>query len=254
MAHIRALPHPTSPTDVLPPSTSRIIQRSDGATIAVVRGQSAQIWDLRTLRPVSEPSSLPFTIKQVVPLYSNNSKDFSAVAISDEGTVLLIGDNVSLPEREGAVERSLSKASSTRLSLFEDVFGRSAFKDLESTVVEPRVEIDPTNFGAAMDLRLLDGPAYLLPPMETLYQSLMDGVLVKPREERGDFVDERVDEDDAMEVDEMGDLAPEVEETLPMVRLVDQGEMDMFVQLFQEHCWVPGRLFFRLLPIGWMRR
>lgn len=223
-----------------------ILQRPDTAAFAVVCGNSTQVWDLLQLRPLSEPVPLPVHIQWIAPLHSTsgNQTAFTLAAIARDGSLVLVGDDVSLPEHEGAVERTLSKSGTTRLSLFEDVFGRSAFRDLEDQVEGgvPRVEVDSTDYGAGIDLRLLDGPAYLLPPIETLFSSLMDGILKRSKEEADSDARLGGGEVEAMEVDEVDEL-PEKQAEVKAVssaRVVDQAEMDMLVQLFQEHCAVPG--------------
>ncbi|KAG9038849.1 hypothetical protein FRB95_014398 [Tulasnella sp. JGI-2019a] len=222
----------------------RIIQRPDAAAFAVVCGKSTQIWDLLQLRPLSQITSLPLPIQQISTLRSStvHQNYFSLAAIAEDGSLVLVGDTVSLPENEGAIEmaKTLTKSGATRLSLFEDVFGRSAFRDLEDQVKDPpRLDIDAADFGASIDLRLLDGPAYLLPPIETLFSSLMGGIL---KRSKGEAVNDNVAEEEveiAMEVDEV-DIAEDEQSEVISSRTLDKAEMDIFVQLFQEHCAVPG--------------
>ncbi|KAG8938511.1 hypothetical protein FRC00_014729, partial [Tulasnella sp. 408] len=152
--------------------------------------------------------SLPFHVLRLAPLPSSPDR-FVMAAIAADGSVSLVGDDLTLlPRREGDVERSLSSKHplSARPSLFENVFGRSAFKDLENVENVPSTEIVGADdrFGAAVDLRLLDGPAYLLPPIESLFTSLMEGVLVKPPT---NAEQEEQDEETGMDVDL--DEAPE---------------------------------------------
>lgn len=161
-------------------------------------------------------------------------------AIAADGSVSLVGDDLTLlPQREGDVERSLNgkQTLATRTSLFENVFGRSAFKDLENvdSVSRPNAETGAADdrFGAAVDLRLLDGPAYLLPPIESLFTALMEGVLVKPQTTTEQ---EEQDEETRMDVD-LDEPAEENVASAPLLRPreVDESEMSMLVDLFSQH-------------------
>ncbi|KAG8895691.1 hypothetical protein FRC01_012246, partial [Tulasnella sp. 417] len=174
---------------------------------------------------------LPFQILRLAPLPSSPDR-FVMAAIAADGSVSLVGDDLTLlPQQEGEVERSLSGKHplSARPSLFENVFGRSAFKDLENVDTAPQSSTEVVSaddrFGAAVDLRLLDGPAYLLPPIETLFTSLMEGVLVKPmtnteQEEQNEETGMDVDLEEAAE----DNIAPA---PLLRPREVDESEMSM---------------------------
>ncbi|KAG9005350.1 hypothetical protein FRB90_010426 [Tulasnella sp. 427] len=187
--------------------------------------------------------TLPFHVLRLAPLPTSNSQQHMMAAVAADGSVSLVGDDLTvLPQREGDVERSLSgkNALSTRTSLFENVFGRSAFKDLENVDGAPQANAGmdgaDDRFGAAVDLRLLDGPAYLLPPIESLFTSLMEGVLVKP----GTAVEvQEADQETRMDLD----VEEVVEETVapaPFVRPrdVDDSEISMLVNLFSQHALI----------------
>ncbi|KAG8862952.1 hypothetical protein FRB96_000372 [Tulasnella sp. 330] len=227
-----------------PQLSPRILQRPDGAAFAVVCDKFTQIWDILQLRPLSEPVFLPIHVQQIAQLHSSNKQPaFTLAAIARDGRLALVGDDLALPVHEGAMERTLSKSGSTRLSLFEDVFGRSAFRDLEDQVEADasKVGIDSSDFTAGIDLRLLDGPAYLLPPIGTLFSSLMDGILKRSKDEVTSDVPFVESEAEVMEIDEVDALLDEPTdvEAISSTRTVDQAEMDMIMQIFQEHCAVP---------------
>lgn len=192
--------------------------------------------------------TLPYAVDRLCAV-SQKAAELTLVSLASHGKVCLVGDDVSLPEEEGAVERSLSQKEDTRLSLFENVFGRSAFKNLEEPAEPADTELDDERFGAAIDLRLLDGPSYLLPPISSLYGSLMEGLLVKPREAPST-------EEDGMEVDVEAEVEEkEVEDIIPgdrrlRPRVVDAGEMDMLVELFTEHAVIGERTYFLIQCLG----
>ncbi|KAG9047512.1 hypothetical protein FS837_002097 [Tulasnella sp. UAMH 9824] len=184
--------------------------------------------------------SLPFPVLRLSPLPSSPDR-FVMAAIAADGSVNLVGDDLTLlPQREGDVERSLTSKHplSARPSLFENVYGRSAFKDLENVENLPSTEMVSAEdrFGAAVDLRLLDGPAYLLPPIESLFTSLMEGVLVKPPTNT-----EQEEQDEEMGMDVDLDEAPEdniVPAPLLRPREENESEISMLVDLFSQHALI----------------
>ncbi|KIO25200.1 hypothetical protein M407DRAFT_25424 [Tulasnella calospora MUT 4182] len=238
----------TPPTSLSMPKTSHNplvvpIPNSDHFVVAA-RHPNQTLISIHSRRQ-SDPirtRSLPFHVLRLAPLPSSPDR-FVMATIAADGSVSLVGDDLTLfPEREGDVERSLSskRPLSARPSLFENVFGRSAFKDLDNVdnIPQPSTEVVGADdrFGAAVDLRLLDGPAYLLPPIETLFTSLMEGVLVKPLT---NTEQEKQDEDTGMDVDL--DEAPEdniASAPLLRPREVDESEISMLVDLFSQHALI----------------
>ena len=188
---------------------------------------------------------LDLQLRQVVSFESYFPRGFSLVCITHDWEICLVGDNVWLPDEEGASGNNISeRQEKVKLSLFEDVFGRSAFKSLERTWEDSernRLLAASKSAGKSgkIDLRLLDGPAHLLPPLETLYTSLMSGLLqeVAIREDPED--QGAADQDDQMDVveEEEGAVPTEVGSRVAE-RVVSQAEIDMFTVLFKEHATI----------------
>lgn len=211
----------------------RVVPRFGSNEFAVVASSESKT--LVRVHQVTRPEPLrtrmlPFSVDRIGCLQARRSTtDFTLVVLGKDGTTYLVGDHVSLPKQEGSVERSLAQKEHARLSLFEDVFGRSAFKDLEVEEKWTEESVDES-FGASINWKLLDGPAHLIPPMETMFASLMEGVLLRrsgPEEEEVEEEEELMEIDEPVEEEQDGRRMHE--------RNVDEKEMKMLVELFKEH-------------------
>jgi NET1-associated nuclear protein 1 (U3 small nucleolar RNA-associated protein 17) len=137
---------------------------------------------------------------------------------------------------EGASARSIGAlgATSSR-TIFEDIFGQSAFIDVHAPAQASR-SVVPSDETSGDYTGFFDARAYLMPPLESMFDALMDTFL-KPRSveqvKPEDAIEEaREDEDMEMEVDEKAET-----ETFsdPRHRVVDDRELDQFVELFRRH-------------------
>lgn len=188
-----------------------------------------------TRRQLVKTRLLPFPSERIALL---SPAEMLMVSLGPSGTLRLFGDQVTLPQPEGAVERSLVDSEDKRLSLFEDVFGRSAFRDPNEDRTALEVDRVVRKEGGRVDLGLLDGPSYLLPPFSTLYDSLMEGFLG-----RGDFVEEDTVEMDVDEGPEVAGLASGTPDRPPLPpRVVQDTEMAVLVDLFAQHATIGSSL------------
>jgi len=121
-------------------------------------------------------------------------------------------------------------------TLLQDIFGKSAFDD----VTHPTVPAETYGFvsreGKQGITPFFDAPAYLMPPLETVFDSIMQTFLT-PRStvESGEGGAKQAD-DEEMDVDEDGVL----EDDSPLIvknttRVVDGREMDEFVKIFKHY-------------------
>ena len=121
-------------------------------------------------------------------------------------------------------------------TLFQDIFGDSA---LAVTPVDPLVQKNVASRLPWNDKEIGDvfaGPAYLTPPLETLFEPLMKHFLT-PRAPEDETIPvpglPREDEDVNMDVDESQDD--------PLVsgarteRVVNAGEIEALIELFRHH-------------------
>ncbi|KAK0456061.1 WD40-repeat-containing domain protein [Armillaria borealis] len=174
----------------------------------------------------SEPSrslKLPFTLRGFAPYTSTNF-----VGITHDWSVVIFGDNVTPISEEGSAARSIPMSSVPQArTLFQDIFGKSAF--VPQSFTSNRSSSAATS--APSKVRsLFDGPSYLMPPLESLFDDVMDDFL-KPRQVKMT----KIAEDDAdvdMDVDEPPDIPPAA---VRRKLVMNEEEMGVFVDLFKAH-------------------
>jgi len=161
---------------------------------------------------------------------------------------MLFGDKVtSRGDSEYAPRRIDQSSSDTRRTLFEDVFGASALAagtSTDHTVHEATSE----SHNAQHALSKFTAPAYLAPPIDSLYSSLMDHFVSK-LPERGPSIEEvETHQDEEMAVDED---TPAVNVSF-VGRTVDENEFNGLVTLFrnQSLCPTPKKAIMNGTPNG----
>jgi NET1-associated nuclear protein 1 (U3 small nucleolar RNA-associated protein 17) len=159
------------------------------------------------------------------------------VGITKAWSVVLVGDDVRLPEDEGSTGKGiLGGPASHKKTIFQDIFGKSAFTGLSSEL-RPEVAIAPTHSRTSNKVAgIPDGPAYLMPPLESLYEPLM-GNFLKLRSQADDYATGLVPgqgEDEDFDLRDENSTAPVLSVRHPG-RIVTQDEMNLFVDLFKRH-------------------
>lgn len=210
----------------------------------VASDSSAPPTRVLTFRPSSAmptaSRTLPFHLLSVVSQSSptgpsSEHPSFTFIGITDSWSAVIFGDNARLPEEDGASARDLTdNVVSNRKTLLQDIFGKSAFVDLT-------VESAPSTAPVAVPSKItdasqiFDAPAHLIPPLETLFDDVMRGFLA---ERPADQPDESNGQDEAQDEDvDMDPLAADdlVVVKAPTTRIVDQQEMNAFVELFRHY-------------------
>ncbi|KAI0068107.1 WD40 repeat-like protein [Artomyces pyxidatus] len=243
--------HHRSPT----PISATVSQPSD-ETFAVFRSLPALSNGAAPLTHVSifthtssiprKTYTLPFGLRSIAWYPSSPVQQapgsFSLVGITDTWSVVLFGDDIRAPSESGSAAKGLVDGASgpQKRTLFHDIFGESAFVDVSITHPRPPVDNASRSWNGKELTDIFDAPAYLMPPLETLFDSLMSGFLqprpamteepVKAR--RTANGDGSEDEDEEMDVDE------DASQSLlnrPPDRIVDGYEMDTFIELFRQH-------------------
>ena len=186
---------------------------------------------------------IPFGIRNVTwySLVEGTAVDFNLVGVTDSWGVALFGDDVKSPSSlEGATTaRIVGDAYLPRKNtLLQDIFGKSAFDD----ITHPTVSVETSAFvpreGKQAIRSFFDTPVHLMPPLETMFDSIMQTFLT-PRSavKSGEDGTKQVEKDDEeMDVDE--DLAPEGDAPLIVentTRIVDEREMHEFVKIFKHY-------------------
>lgn len=190
--------------------------------------------------------SLPFRIRNVAwypPPVLDDKAAYTLVAVTQTWSVVLLGDAVRAPADEGAGAKEIGSAGASvgpSRTLFQNIFGESAFAALAHE--QPKASTSAQalashSWESSSTAKLLDAPAYLMPPLESLFDSVMDGFLQeRPEDDQDDSagIAGVAEEEDEAE----GDM--EVEEGPVIVgtrtdRVVDGREMGMFIELFRKH-------------------
>lgn len=187
--------------------------------------------------------STPFGIRSATwySLVENTTTDFSLVGVTDSWGVVLFGDDVKSPS-------SLEGTTTTRITgdaylprkntLLQDIFGKSAFDDVTHPTAPPEGSTPVPREGKQTITSFFDSPAHVMPPLGTVFDSIMQ-TLLTPRSTVGGGGDgaERVERDDeVMDVDR----DPVPEDDTPLIvkgttRVVDEREMHEFVEIFKHY-------------------
>jgi NET1-associated nuclear protein 1 (U3 small nucleolar RNA-associated protein 17) len=186
---------------------------------------------------------IPFGIRNVTwySLVEGTTVDFNLVGVTDSWGVTLFGDNVEPPS-------SLQATTTTQITndaylprkntLLQDIFGKSAFDDMTHSAVSAETSMFVPREGKQAITSFFDTPAYLMPSLETFFDSVMQTFLrSQPAVKSGEDDAKRVEGDDEeMDVDE----DPILETDSPLIvknttRVVDEREMHEFVEIFKHY-------------------
>ncbi|KAJ7925936.1 hypothetical protein B0H13DRAFT_1973962 [Mycena leptocephala] len=177
--------------------------------------------------------SVPFGFRNVAwyPLVSSSS--FSLVGITHDWKVVVLGDNIHIPKDEGSVSREIATHSAPqRRTLFQDIFGKSAFGEQASA----SQSLAPASLSRPWTGRegagVFDEAAYLMPPLEKLFEPLMNGFL-KPRAAEVSVVPSAITANEDVDMDGEGRTA--TVSGVEAKRVVDPQEMDAMIDLFRTH-------------------
>lgn len=178
--------------------------------------------------------SVPFGLRGVSWYSLNRTPSaFSLVGITGEWAVVLLGDRVHLAKEEGSAARGLAAHSAPQQrTLFQDIFGKSAFtttpgdQSLQTQPITARLSTSRAVVG------MFDGPAYLMPPLETLFDSLM-GEFLKQRLDNAPISTEPIQEEDN-DVDMDDETGPIIIGT-QSTRVVNRAEIEALVSIFKKH-------------------
>jgi len=187
--------------------------------------------------------SIPFGIRNATwySLVEGSTVDFNLVGVTDTWGVALFGDDVKSPSSlEGNTTTHITGDAflPKKNTLLQDIFGKSTFDGFTYFTVPAETSAFVPREGKRAATSFFDTPAHLMPPLETMFGSIMQTFLT-PRSivKSGENDGERIEGDDEeMDVDE--EPAPGNE--IPLIvknttRVVDEREMYEFVEIFKHH-------------------
>jgi hypothetical protein len=185
--------------------------------------------------------TVPFHIRQSIAWQASESTAQSIVAITDQGGLVHVGDDLIQYKEEGDAPLAIDPSTEgSQPALFQDIFGKSAVLDFPSTAENLR-EVAVTSSNQKFDWELLDGPSHLLPSMQHLFSPLIHSMLkaslsvdpqsgVKPTAHEDDMV---VDTHDGINVDPLEDPVDG--------RPITSREINSFVGFFQDPTFTSKR-------------
>jgi len=187
--------------------------------------------------------SIPFGIQSVTwySLAQGKTSDFNLVCVTDSWGVALFGDDVKSPfSPEGTTATQITGDAylPRKNTLLQDIFGKSAFDDVTHPTVSVETSASVPRQGKQAVTAFFDTPAYLMPPLETMFDSIMQKFLTPRSNVENSQGPERQAEKDDEEMDV--DVYPVPEEDGPLIvknttRVVDEREMYEFVKIFKQY-------------------
>jgi len=183
--------------------------------------------------------SVPFGIRNATwySLVQGTTADFNLVGVTDSWGVALFGDDVKSPSSlEGTTTTQISGDASLprKNTLLQDIFGRSAFDDITHLTVPAETSVFVPREGKQAITSFFDTPAHIMPPLGTMFDSIMQTFLTPRSPVKGGEDDEK--DDEVMDVDE--DPVPEGDAPFIVknpTRVVDEREMHEFVEIFKHY-------------------
>ncbi|KAL5519149.1 NAN1_1 [Sanghuangporus vaninii] len=176
---------------------------------------------------------LPFRFRAVDWNYDgSNNATRCLIGITQSWNIVACGEESRTTPTMQDVAREIDRTTGVlpRETLFQDIFGRSAFADTPATASSTVAVASDLNSGdRQVSLSLFDVPSYLAPPLESIYSSLIGSFLIKPLEDTGPPLLQDHDESDDMVVDDEPRQVPRQN------RVVEDNELDSLVDLFRKH-------------------
>jgi len=186
---------------------------------------------------------VPFGIRNATwySLVEDITADFNLVGVTDSWGVALFGDDVKPPSSlDGTTTVQITGDASLprKNTLLQDIFGKSAFDDVTHPAVPAETSAFIPREGKQAITSFFDTPAHTMPPLGTMFDSIMQTFLT-PRStvKSGEADTKRAEKDDElMDVDE----DPVLEGDVPFIvgnttRVVDEREMHEFVEIFKHY-------------------
>lgn len=219
-----------------PPPVSKNFSATTTTTFSIFGLQSNQPTERRTV---------PFSLRQYTSWKDKRIQSNSLVAITSEGELVHIGDDVVQVEDEGSEPRPLGSTPSEP-SLFQDIFGKSALVDYTSPDQNSRARpasqlalAFPT--GKSVDWEILDTPAHLLPPVHTLFMPLMESMLHSSGRAYSAANEQREEEQDPTDAMVVDVAEQKVGSTAG--RDISNAEIDAFADFFRKTAFTGKFLF-----------
>ena len=153
------------------------------------------------------------------------------IAITTAWNVVECGESIREKEESGGTARKIDLSSSvpSKRNLFQDMFGKAAFEELTNgSFVTTVPSTSARNIESNTLLALFDKPAYMAPPIETMYESILSNLLETSKVSEAPLAVRQPDEPEEMMVDEESPA-----DTCVYQRVVDDEELNALVDVFK---------------------
>lgn len=180
---------------------------------------------------------VPFGLQNVVWNSIGKGAGYNLVGITHDWRVVMLGD-IELPSEDDNLPiKDLDIADrSEKRTLFEDIFGSSAFANGDSessqsiSTMSSRVRKPE---GSRHEM--FDKPAYLMPALDTLFDPLVTSLLRnRISEVDSKKISEADDDDEDEDVTMIDDTVQQPLFATRPTRIPNQGEMELFTHLFRK--------------------
>ena len=244
--HSRLIHHPTRNAFALISTSST----SEAGSPISYPSSTCRVFNIRSPTPI-QTHTLPFQLIQAAWLGPKRSAGFSLVGITSTWAAVLVGDediHTIAPTTEGSVGQSglstLSGGEVRRTTLFEDIFGDGALVNpADALVASASTSQIVGTRKVPLPLEVFDGPAHMLPPIVSLFSTLI-GSFLQPKTSsegtdsghsaKGKERETVYDEADEFEEDvEMEDGTGGIHVGSSAERVVSEQEMNLFTDLFR---------------------
>ncbi|KAG1864735.1 WD40-repeat-containing domain protein [Suillus subalutaceus] len=190
--------------------------------------------------------TLPFGIRNLVwypaPSRFARSRMFSLVGITHTFGVVLLGHDINIADEASSSTKALQKGLAVpKRSLFEEMFGVPALTDVSHNPVSSTSDTS-LPWKSSETGSVFDAPAYLMPPMESLFEPLINGFLKLRLKEN---VDKEHQSGIQGVADDMTAEAMETEEPafIEMGRVSNDDILDTFIPFFKDITGLPDYPF-----------
>jgi NET1-associated nuclear protein 1 (U3 small nucleolar RNA-associated protein 17) len=167
---------------------------------------------------------------------------FSLVGITHTFGVVLLGHDISIADEASLATKALQKGLVVpKRSLSLEMFGVPALTDVSYNAVSSTIDTS-LPWKSSETGSIFDAPAYLMPPMESLFEPLINGFLKLRLKEN---VDEGHQSGIQGVVDEMTSEAMETEEPIfiEMGKVSNDDILDTFIPFFKDIAGLPDYPF-----------
>ena len=210
-------------------------------TFATIHHLPSQTHNGLTVYSVSSSTPLlsqtvPFGIRNLIWYPSSDklvhSRTFSLIGITHTFGVVLIGHDISIADEGSSLTKTLRKGPVVpKRTLFEEMFGVPALTDAPHNTVPAAIDIT-LPWKSSETGRVFDAPAYLMPPMESLFEPLINGFLKLRTKEDVDEEHQKGIQDADVEIPT--DLVDAKEPTfIEMAKVSNDAVLDIFVPFFK---------------------